>query len=43
VSDCCLTPSQVSNFSAIWMAEEVTFWWDNDDVCFAPDQHVGIF
>ena len=25
MSDCCLTPSQVSNFSTIWMAEEVTF------------------
>jgi hypothetical protein len=36
VSDCCLT--QTSNFSDIsW--EQVTFRWDDDDVCFVQDQH----
>jgi len=36
VSNCCLT---LSNFSAISRREQVTFWRDDDDVCFAPHQN----
>jgi hypothetical protein len=28
----------MSNFSAISWQEQVTFWWDDDDVCFVLDQ-----
>ena len=31
MSDCCLTPFK--NFSAIPRREQVTFQWDDDDVC----------
>ena len=30
--------SQVSNFSAISRHEQVTFYWDDDDVNFVLDQ-----
>jgi hypothetical protein len=29
---------QVSNFSALSLWEQVTYWWDGDDVCFVLDQ-----
>ena len=37
VSDCCLMHSK--HFSAIWQRDQVTFQWDDDDVCFVLDQH----
>ena len=30
----------MSDISAISWQEQVTFRWDNHDVCFIPDQHV---
>ena len=29
----------MNNFSAISWREQVTFWWDDDDVHFVLDQH----
>ena len=36
LSDCCLTPMEWF-FNVSWW-EQVTFWWDDDDVCFVLDQ-----
>jgi hypothetical protein len=34
VSDCCLTP--------ISLQEQVNFQWNDDEVCFVPDQHAEL-
>ena len=30
------------NFSAISWWEQVTIWWNDDDVCFVLDQHADL-
>jgi len=39
VSDCCLTPIQLSS---ILRREQVNFQWDDDEVRFVLDQHAEL-
>lgn len=33
---------QVSNFAVYKWQEQVSFWWDDDDICFVQDQHIPL-
>ena len=40
VSECAnVAKCQMTNISALSWQEQVTFQWDDDDVCFILDQH----
>jgi hypothetical protein len=42
VIDCCLTQSQLAiSLDMVWW-EQVTFWWDVNDVCFLQDKHAKL-